>query len=382
MPMTEGGRAAGTLAPGTSGARQRWRRPRSWRRRRWQAALGVLAVVLGTVLAAVGLGIGLPRLGVGIVGAVLALSVAVVGVVLVVAGTLALVRVSRGWLRVPVALVAAAASLLGVYLLTTPVIASVPPRSAAETAAPPAGAEEVFFRTADGVRLAAWYVPSGTGAAVVLMHGSGSSRAAVVDHAEVLAGAGYGVLAVDARGHGESSGRGMRWGWFGDADVGAAVTYLTGRDDVDPARIAAVGLSMGGEEVIGAAAGDERIRAVVAEGVTGRSAADLGWLSEGYGWRGSLQEALEVVRTAAADLLSPADPPPPLRDAVAETAPRPVLLVVAGTVEEEALAAADLADHGVVTVWTVDGADHMGGLGADPDGWTTTVVGFLDANTR
>src|SRR5206468_1520008 len=88
-----------------------------------------------------------------------------------------------------------------------------------------------------------------------------------------------GSATPDARGHGRSAGRAMDFGWYGDADVQGAVTFLGAQPDVRDGRIAAVGLSMGGEEAIGAAATDPRIRAVVAEGATGRVAADNDWLS-------------------------------------------------------------------------------------------------------
>ena len=124
--------------------------------------------------------------------------------------------------------------------------------------------------------LAGWYVPSSNGAAVVLRHGSGSTRTDVLDQAAAIARGGYGVLLTDARGHGESGGRAMDFGWFGDADTTAAVTFLTEQPDVDADRIGVVGMSMGGEEAIGAAAADPRISAVVAEGATGRTDADVG----------------------------------------------------------------------------------------------------------
>ena len=41
--------------------------------------------------------------------------------------------------------------------------------------------ENVTFTTTDHARLSAWYLPSGNGAAVVLLHGSGSTRASVLD---------------------------------------------------------------------------------------------------------------------------------------------------------------------------------------------------------
>lgn len=75
--------------------------------------------------------------------------------------------------------------------------------------------ENLRLRTSDRVELAAWYVPSRNGAAVLLVHGAGGSRDGARSHAELLARNGYGVLLYDARGRGESGGRtdGMGWTW-------------------------------------------------------------------------------------------------------------------------------------------------------------------------
>ena len=146
---------------------------------------------------------------------------------------------------------------------------------------------------AGGVALAGWYVPGSNGAGVILRHGSGSERSATVDQAAVLARHGYAVLLVDARGHGRSAGRAMDLGWYGDLDTVAAVDFLVAQPGVDPARIGIVGLSMGAEEAIGAAAVDPRLGAVVAEGATGRTRADKAWLSEEYGAAGAVQELID-----------------------------------------------------------------------------------------
>ena len=66
----------------------------------------------------------------------------------------------------------------------------------------------------------------------------------------------------------------MDFGWYGDRDVNGAVQFVARQADVGNGRILAVGLSMGGEEAIGAAASNPRICGVVAEGATGRTAAD------------------------------------------------------------------------------------------------------------
>lgn len=93
--------------------------------------------------------------------------------------------------------------------------------------------ERVSFTTADGLRLVGWYVPSRNGAAVIAVPG----RSGPVEHARMLPRQGYGVLLFDRRGEGESEGDFNAFGWGGDADIKAAVTFLAQRPDIDAARI-------------------------------------------------------------------------------------------------------------------------------------------------
>jgi hypothetical protein len=108
-------------------------------------------------------------------------------------------------------------------------------------------------------------------------------------------------------------------------------------------------------------------------------AADLDWLSDRYGWRGQVQEAVEVAHTRVAALLSGLDPPAPLRDALAVSR-APVLLVTASERPDEGYAAVHLraAAPGRVQVWSVAGAGHTAGLTTQPGEWEQRVVGFLD----
>ena len=240
--------------------------------------------------------------------------------------------------------------------------------------------EDVTLTTADGVRLAGWYVPSSNGAAVVVRHGAGSTRSNVLPEAEVLVRHGFGVLLVDARGHGQSDGRAMDFGWHGDADIAAATAFLAARDDVDGDRIAVVGSSMGGEEAIGASASNDLIRAVVAEGATARTAADKGWLSDEYGFRGLLQEQIERAQYSLADTLTSANSPTALRTAVTDSGTTQYLLITAGDAPDEAHAAAYIASAAPdrVHTWNVGGAAHTDGLAVAPDEWETRVITFLD----
>jgi len=316
---------------------------------------------------------------------------AVAGALSLVAGVFALgfgaadsTAATRGWWRAAcvVALLLVSASLV-LSLAIAVAATNVPPTALGDETPADRGLafEEARFAAADGAELAGWYLPTQNGAAVVLLHGAGSTRSSVLDHAVVLARAGYGVLLFDARGHGLSGGRAMDFGWYGDADIAGAVGYLAARPEVDASRIAAVGLSMGGEEAVGAAVADSRLWAVVAEGATGRTAADKAWLSEEYGFRGLLQEGIDHLTFWFADLLTEAGPPRSLQAAVVAMAPRPLLLIAAGEVPDEEAVAGRLraAAPERVEVWVVPGAGHTGGLATAPEEWRARVLAFLDA---
>jgi dienelactone hydrolase len=243
--------------------------------------------------------------------------------------------------------------------------------------------EKVTLHTSDGVSLAAWYVPSANGAAVVLLHGAGSTRSNVLEEAAVLADSGFGVLMVDARGHGDSEGQAMDFGWHGDADIGAATAWLAARPDVHPARIGAVGMSMGGEEAIGATGTNDVLRAVVAEGATARTAGDDAWLSDRFGVRGLLTEQLEKAQDRITDLLTSASTPSSMR-AAASASDACYLLITGGAVPTERHAADHIASGAPerVQVWTVPGAGHTGGLETARQEWTNRVVEFLESALR
>jgi pimeloyl-ACP methyl ester carboxylesterase len=316
------------------------------------------------------------------VGSVMSIAMLVGGVTVMIVG-------ARTWLRGRVILgkVAGGAVIVIVTALAVSIVApavavtNVPPSPITSTPADHGlDYEDIRVTTDDGVELAAWYVPGTNGAAVVVLHGAGSTRSDTLDQADVLHRNGYTVLLVDARGHGESDGAAMDFGWYGDLDIDAAVDHLLTLDAVDPDRIGLLGLSMGGEEAIGAAAAHERISAVIAEGATARVAADKVWMSDVYGWRGWVQEQIERAQYGLTDLLTDASPPRSLSSAVVDAVDTPFLLIVAGRVADEQHAADHLAAAAPerVTVWTVDGAGHTGGLDAVPGEWERRVVEFFD----
>jgi len=218
----------------------------------------ILAAAVGLFATAHGIGVHIAHLAKVEVGGadytgLLALAAGIVLLLLAIALQLA----GRRW---PARILVIVVSLLAIEVVVIPVtvgayatsVPHAPVRSAGSIGV--AGAQDVTFPARDGTRLAGWYVPGTNGAAVILMHGSSSTRAATLAHLRMLARNGYGILAFDARGHGESAGQANAFGWRGDDDIAGAVRYLRDRAGVDPGRIAALGLSMGAEEALRAAA--------------------------------------------------------------------------------------------------------------------------------
>lgn len=290
-------------------------------------------------------------------------------------------RLARRWWRL--AAIPAAFALIEFVIIpvTAAVYATNVPATALGSKTPGTygmAYQQATFITSDHVRLSGWYIPSRNGAAVVLLHGSGSTRSDVLPQAVVLARHGYGVLLFDARGHGRSGGYAMDQGWYGNSDIAAAVSYLANRQDVGAGKIAAVGESMGGEEAIGALAADRRLLAVVAEGATGRSALDQRWQPGSVsGW---IDRIMTWETTGVATMLTGTAPPTSLRAAAAAAAPAPVLLIAAGLVPDEAAAGRWIqqAASGSVRLWVAPGAGHTGALATDPGAWTSRVIGFLN----
>lgn len=229
--------------------------------------------------------------------------------------------------------------------------------------------ERVTITTADGIDLAAAYVPSRNGAAVVVFPG-----AAALKEARMIARNGYGVLLLDPRGQGASEGDNVRWA--GDRDLIAAAEYLQSRPDVDPDRVAGFGSSVGGEILLEAAARSDAFAAVVSEGAGWR----IGW-ADLAGVERVVFAPVFAALTAATTVFSNHGPPPPIADRIGQIAPRPVFLIYADPGmggESESQADYFAAAGEPKRLWKVPGAEHTGGIDARPAEFERRVIGFLD----
>jgi alpha-beta hydrolase superfamily lysophospholipase len=124
----------------------------------------------------------------------------------------------------------------------------------------------VSLRAADGTALAAaLYEPAQRPApAVVLLHMLTRSRRDWDLTAERLREAGFLVLSVDLRGHGDSGGSAVSSAGLTPLlqDAQAAVAYLKTRPGASPGRIGMAGASLGASLAAMAAAGDPSVRSL------------------------------------------------------------------------------------------------------------------------
>ena len=229
--------------------------------------------------------------------------------------------------------------------------------------------------TEDGVTLQCWYTPPENGVVILLIPGAGNSKTQMQPYAEILTAHGYGVLALDLRGHGESGGKTNRLGWEGSRDVAAAVRFLESRQEV--ISIGGLGISLGGEVLLGAASQVPEIEAIVADGATHRCLSELLTLeSERTLWRNFTAR----VMYAAVGILRGEKEPLPLLVSAQEASTTSFLLIAAGNnpleVSFNLLFQETLVDRS--NLWVVPEVNHTGAYIKYPQEYEDRIITFFD----
>jgi dipeptidyl aminopeptidase/acylaminoacyl peptidase len=118
-------------------------------------------------------------------------------------------------------------------------------------------AQTVRIAAGPGLSLFAWYLPAQaaepatpTAPAVVLLHGWGGNASTLLPAALALHRAGYAVLLPESRNHGRSSRHGHSSLPRFAEDLEAALDWLATQPGIDPARLAALGHSVGAAAVL------------------------------------------------------------------------------------------------------------------------------------
>jgi fermentation-respiration switch protein FrsA (DUF1100 family) len=212
---------------------------------------------------------------------------------------------------------------------------------------------------------------------VILMQGSHGTRADTLAHLRMLAAAGYGVLAFDARGHGQSGGQTNALGWRGSDDVAGAFDFLRRQAGVNPEHIAAAGLSMGGEEALRAAADGIPLAAVIADGAGASTTGDQR-LTSGA----PLRTSVTWLTMRTTELFSGDSEPAPLRSIV-QRITAPVLLIASSARDERTIDQAFRERIGRnATLWYIGDAQHTKALTVHPAAYRARVTSFLAGALR
>jgi dienelactone hydrolase len=272
------------------------------------------------------------------------------------------------------------AALLSLFLIFGPVgMAIVDIHSLHRPIGNPPSAEyqTVSFTASDGVDLEGWYRPSENGASVLMISGGGGNRRSTLRHAEMLVRHGYGVLVYDPRGSGNSEGTVNSYGWGWEKDAAAALDFLADRDDVEPGRVGALGLSTGADIAIDIAARRGDVKAVVADGAAAIGYEDI----EAY-TSGTLDRAPMWVLFKSIELIQGRSGP---KEALADQIARsraPHLIVAAGKQEKEWGELYDKAGRDRSELWYLPKAGHTAALRQYPKAYEHRVASFFDENLR
>lgn len=217
---------------------------------------------------------------------------------------------------------------------------------------------DVWFESADSVRLHGWFLPAEGRAkgTILFMHGNAQNISTHLGSVNWLPARGYNVFLFDYRGYGSSDGVPDLDGLHQDSEAAIAATFRL--EGVDADRVALFGQSLGGSLAIEALARSPekpRVRALIVEGAFAgyrRVARDVlarSWLT----W--PLQMPLSL---AVADDYEP-------ETAIATIAPTPVLIIQgeADSIVDRAHARDLYAAAGhPKALWLVPDAPHIAAL--------------------
>ena len=232
---------------------------------------------------------------------------------------------------------------LPAFLLVMALIGAALPAYAQETPQP----QRVTLIAPDGLTLVGTFAPgseSGSAPAVLLLHQLSSRKEAWSPLTPALLEAGYAVLAVDMRGHGETGGA-MDWP-KAEQDVQLWIDWLRTQPGVDADRVSLVGASIGSNLALRGLANDPRVLTAVA-------------LSPGLNYRD--------VTTS---------------DAVQTIGSRPVFLVAAhgDTYSDDTVKQLGMLATGDTLIRLYGGSAHGTALFAVEDDLAPLIVSWLDAH--
>jgi hypothetical protein len=221
----------------------------------------------------------------------------------------------------------------------------------------------VTIPTPDGEQLAAWYFPPAdtAGAALLWFHGNAEWISGFADLVRALRPARAGLLVVDYRGYGSSTGRPTVAGVT--LDGLAAWDWLVARPEVDPSRVVVFGRSVGSGPALHVAA-ERAVAGVVVESAftSLRAMARQHYPIFPSVLAGAGFDNLAAIRRVRAPVLF-----------IIGAADRIVPPAMGRTLADAAA--------GPTEVWRIPGADHNSTYPTAPDEYRRRLHTFIDRHT-
>jgi len=235
----------------------------------------------------------------------------------------------------------------------------------------------------DGITLRGWkvYPARPKGDWVALLHGLGDNRFGTYGQAEMLLRYGYGVVMMDARGHGESGGEMVTYGWKERNDSKAVDDALLSSENVG--HLFYLGESMGAAVALQSAGVDSRIAGVVAE-ASFRNLREVTYDYAGFQMSPFLGKTLfrpatiTALRSAEKEGGFKADDVSP--EAAVASRAFPVLLICDaddGRIPCRHAQAIYNAAIGPKELWVVPNSGHSMAMGTEPNEFARRVLAFL-----
>lgn len=220
--------------------------------------------------------------------------------------------------------------------------------------------EDVYFNSADGVRLHGWWLPAEGNAqgTVIFFHGNAENISTHIGSVYWLPAAGFNVFMMEYRGYGLSEGDPSLPGVH--ADGSAALQTVMQRTDIDTSQVVVLGQSLGAAVAVYAVANSPyrtRFKALIVDSVFASHRQITREKLGGFWLTWPLQWPLALM---VSDAFSPVK-------AIAGIAPVP-LLVIHGTADQvipvaharQVFAAANEPK----TYWEIKNAQHIQALGS------------------
>lgn len=254
--------------------------------------------------------------------------------------------------------------------------------------------EDITFPArGDGLEIVAWYIPSETNEhAIILVHGRDDSRMyaaytpgpeedahddGYLPFAKVLNDAGYSILMIDLRGHGQSPDSRYYFGLKEYQDVLGAVDWLEERG-FQPGNIGIQGYSLGASTVVLAAAQEADIHAIWIDSAYAdiKSVIDVVWKQESGLPQIFWPSTRLMIRVLYGYDIAASRP----IDVIGSIAPRPIYM--AHCIEDPFISISHM-DQLIpvakpVGTWKIPGCKHAFGYNEAPEEYNQKAIAFFD----